>query len=602
MTDPQPTPHDRDVPLPRWVVQAQRRDMRDVCFTADGSLVATIGDDAPIHLWAAWTGEKVRSFAGHTRGGEALVMHPDGQRLFSAGRDKTVRVWNLATGAQEAVFEGHTGAVTAVDISRDGTYLISGSADRTVRIWVIDSGTCLSTWRGHRDPVCAATFTDLGGYPWAWSGCTSGLMLGGPVGADKPHHTFGGDRIIARDPHDDRVIVRSDFHDAAEASQAAVRLFGPDGVGPPESHLQGHLGEVRCATFTPQGIALTGSADRGLRRFAIDGRLESHLRVGGAGCDVMAVHPSAELVAVGDADGRLLVYDGPVVFEDVHQPAHSQEISALGFDEEDNPWSLGRDGLMVLRHANLAPAKSHALRPVRSMHNSAGYIGGGWWRHGPVTVSSTRARGIERWEMVNRPSVEHHRTLEGSSVDHAAVGRDRVALATLDPALVLLDAESLEDIAVIELGTYPTAVAIGPDDRVAVADEKGRLLCCDRDGGGRVERTPGKVTALAFGPDGTLYLGDRSGRLMRMVGDAAGEPIAGHDGRIQVMAACPDGRTVFTAAADRTVIGWRDAKPVTRWVVPVPITAMVPDRRGGVLYGDSAGAMGRLSLPGPWSD
>ncbi len=605
MTDLSPTPHFRDAPLPRWVVQAQRRDMRDVAFTHDGGHIVSIGDDAPIHLWSAFTGEKIRSFAGHKRGGEALAVHPDGERLFSAGRDKTLRVWHLWTGEQLAVFEGHTGGVTAVAISADGAFVASGSTDRTVRVWDAHRGDCIATWRGHRDPICMVTFTDLGGFPWVWSGCTSGVMLGGPVGAEKPQHTAGGDRIIARDPHNDRIIVRSSFHDAAEASQAAVRLFGPDGIGPPESHLRGHLGEVRCATFTPDGIALTGSADRGLRRFAIDGSLASHLRAGGAGCDVLAVQPQGELVALGDADGRLLVFDGDAVFEAELSPPHSHAITAVGFDPEGRPWSMGRDGQFVVRDTALAPIESHALRKVRSMHNAAGYIGGGWWRHGPVTVSSTRARGLERWEMINRPSVECYRTTAGASIDGVAVGAERIALATLDPALYILDAETLRDVARIELGSYPLAVAIGPDDRVAVADEKGGLLVCDRDGADATTTQAGRITALAFAPDGALYLGDRSGRLIRHgagEGDNPSEPAAGHAARIVVLAVADDGRTVFTAGADRVVIGWRDLKPVTRWTLPVPVMALAPDGRDGVLYGDAAGAMGRLTLPGPWVD
>lgn len=603
MTDLSPTPHLRDAPMPRWVVQAQRRDMRDVAFTIDGGHVVSIGDDAPIHLWSAFTGEKVRAFAGHKRGGEAIALHPDGERLFSAGRDKAIRIWHLWNGEQLAVLEGHTGAVTAIAISTDGAFVASGSTDRTVRLWDAHRGDCLATWRGHRDPICMVTFTDLGGFPWVWSGCTSGLMLGGPVGAEKPQHTVGGDRIIARDPHNDRIIVRSSFHDAAEASQAAVRLFGPDGIGPPESHLAGHLGEVRCATFTPEGVALTGSADRGLRRFAIDGSLVSHLRAGGAGCDVLAVQPQGELVAVGDSDGRLLVFDADAVFEAELRPPHSHAITAVGFDPEGRPWSIGRDGLFVVRDRDtLAPLESHPLRAVRSMHNAAGYVGGGWWGHGPVTASSTRARGIERWEMINRPSVEHYRAADGASIDAVAVGVERIALATLDPALHILDAEALTDVAHVELGTYPTAVAIGPDDRVAVADEKGTLFECDRDGNGETTEKAGGITALAFAADGALLIGDQRGRLLCRRDGQTSAAVAGHSGRIQHLAVAADGRTAFTAGADRVVIGWRDMKPVTRWTLPVPVMTLAMDGSHAVLYGDAAGAMGRLVLPGPWSD
>lgn len=587
----QPTPHLRDAPLPMWVVQAQRRDMRDVVFTRDGRCVVTAGDDAPIHVWSAQTGEKLRSFAGHARGSEALAVHPDGDRIFSAGRDKCARAWDLHTGALRRAYEGHTGAVTAVAVSPDGAFLATGSTDRTMRIWDLHGGDCISTWKGHRDPVRVVAFTDVGGFPWAWSGCESGLMMGGPVGASEPRRRTGGERIIARDPHADRIIVRRSFRDAFEDAQAAVHLFGPDGVGPPESHLEGHLGEVRCATFTPEGVALTGSADRGLRRFSIDGRLASHLRVGGAGCDVLAVHPDGAQVAVGDADGRLLVFDGAVVFDAVHTPPHSHAISAVGLDERGRPWSLGRDGRLVVRGPDLAPIAVHALREVKSMHSSAGYIGGGWWRHGPVTVSSTRARGLERWEMVNRPSVERYRLIEDASAEHVAVGHDRIAMTLLDRTLRICDAESLDELARVELKGYGTAVALGPEDRVAVSDDAGNLFTCDRDGC-RVEASaPGRITALGFSRDGGLYMGDSRGRLH----DPDGRSAAGHGAAIGVIAFAADG-AIFTAGADRQVLAWRDGAPVARWLMPVPVNALW-GIEGGALYGDAAGAMGRLDLP-----
>lgn len=588
-SDAAPTPHLRDAPLPRWVAQAHRRDSRDVAFTVDGGRVATIGDDAPIHLWDAFTGARVRTFAGHRRGGEALAIHPDGAWLFSAGRDKAVRVWHLETGEELACFEGHGGGVTAMAISPDGAFAATGSTDRGVCIWDARSGDCLATWKGHADPVRFVTFTDLGGFPWVWSGCESGVLIGGPVGAEKPSHRMVGHRVIARDPHNDRIIERSTFHDARQASQAAVRLFGPDGVGPPESRLEGHLGEVRCATFTPAGIALTGSADRGLRRFAIDGSLVSHLRAGGAACDRLAVHPKGALVAIGDADGRLLVFDGGVVFDDVFEPPHRHAISAVGVDDRGRPWSLGRDGRLVVRGDDLRPVHTHPLREVDSMHSSAGFVAGGWWRHGPVTVSSSQARGIERWEMINRPSVEAYHRVTGASADGAAVGTERVAVTLLDGTLRLLDIGDLREVARVDLSGYPLAVTIRPDDRVAVVDDKGELVICDRDGGAVERHAVGRVTALAYGPEGALYTGGRDGRVRRF----GGEALAGwHDGPVSTLAFAGDG--VVSAGADRRVIARRGDREVRRWTLPVPVTALAPFA-GGVIYGDAAGAMGRLA-------
>jgi hypothetical protein len=75
----------------------------------------------------------------------SVVWSADGTRLASAGEDGTVRVLEVDTGASVIEFEGHRGGVFSVVWSADGTRLASVGEDGSVRVWDIDTRTLLAT-------------------------------------------------------------------------------------------------------------------------------------------------------------------------------------------------------------------------------------------------------------------------------------------------------------------------------------------------------------------------------------------------------------------------------------------------------------------------
>ena len=82
----------------------------------------------------------------------SVCFSPDGTKIASGSDDKTVLIWDAASGEQLCSLTGHSDSVWSVALSKDGTRLVSGSADRTVKIWSAGSaGTfeCESTLSGH---------------------------------------------------------------------------------------------------------------------------------------------------------------------------------------------------------------------------------------------------------------------------------------------------------------------------------------------------------------------------------------------------------------------------------------------------------------------
>jgi WD40 repeat protein len=111
-----------------------------VAVAADGSWLASGGDDATIRIWDLADGH-CRTVLGHIGAVLSLALTPDGARLVSGSDDGKIRFWEVATGRMGASREGigrsHTDPVTAlaVAVAPDGNWLASGASDATVRIW-----------------------------------------------------------------------------------------------------------------------------------------------------------------------------------------------------------------------------------------------------------------------------------------------------------------------------------------------------------------------------------------------------------------------------------------------------------------------------------
>jgi WD40 repeat protein/DNA-binding SARP family transcriptional activator/serine/threonine protein kinase len=177
--------------------RAHEIDVNEVAFSADGSLLATAGDDGFLRVWDTDTQREMISFGGPAAGetwgpsfspdgsqvaavwregaedrdvarvltvetGDEVVeivdlgfptktsFSPDGKRIAVALHDGPVAlVFDVATGNDLFALEGHDGGVNDVAYSPDGRWIATAADDSTAKVWDAGSGALRFTVFGH---------------------------------------------------------------------------------------------------------------------------------------------------------------------------------------------------------------------------------------------------------------------------------------------------------------------------------------------------------------------------------------------------------------------------------------------------------------------
>ena len=266
-------------------------------FSADESLVATIGSDGRARLWrlsgtaaSAGPGTATRSAAVQGAANIVAAVSRDGRRV--AFGDTSGHVHIEAVGETSAAiaaedddvsFVGHGGAVRTLVFSADGTVVASAADDGSIRIWDASSG--LPRPHYARAPLASTEYM-------AFSADAGHLAV------------LGGQRLWIMDTATGRELA------SIEVGNLHFGLEAGDG---PRFFLAGADGALRTAYADPTGSWHLSTVWQGT-----------------SGLRWMAVAPTRGRVAVIDQnlEARLLdIDDGSVGAATVQLPAPLEEVS-----------------------------------------------------------------------------------------------------------------------------------------------------------------------------------------------------------------------------------------------------------------------------------
>ena len=121
-----------------------------IAVSPDGQrLAAALDSDAlVVGLLDLTTGETTARLAGHSERVDRVAFSADGTLLATGGDDGLVMLWDTASGTRRSRFAGHAAGVRGLAFTHDGATLYSSSLDHAVHAWDLRSSRTLA----HRLP------------------------------------------------------------------------------------------------------------------------------------------------------------------------------------------------------------------------------------------------------------------------------------------------------------------------------------------------------------------------------------------------------------------------------------------------------------------
>jgi RNA polymerase sigma factor (sigma-70 family) len=460
----------------------------------------------------------------------AVAVSPDGKTIAAGGVDRLIHLWDAATGKSLRVLRGHTDEISCVRFCLDGKALVSKGHDGMVRVWDVASGKEVRNWKV------------IGG--WSLAVSADGKTVAGFATNDPVFTVYQWDL----------------------ATGVKLREFPCEGV----------QDGVMSLAFSPDGKRLASGGDRALRLW--DTTTGKQLQLfgqghGQTGIDGLAFSPDGKILAVASHDPSIGLWDATNARELRRLPTQTPRVDGLAFSPDGKRLAAGCDG--VVRLWDLATGKEQ--KPLGGGHNDRLYSIA-FSREGKLLAAGSESGMARVWDLTTgteRNVAGGH----GTAVRLAAYlsgGKELLSVAD-DCEGRIWDTKGKE-VRRFDLGdrAWCYCAALSPDGRQLAAGDWQGIHLLDSGTGKEVRRLQGhkrQSWTVAYFPDGKTLASiahlDRSVRLWDVdTGKERQEIRTRHQNGPMSLALSPNDTTLATGGEfDHTICVWEadSGKLLRQW-------------------------------------
>ncbi|KAG0288350.1 hypothetical protein BGZ96_007854 [Linnemannia gamsii] len=325
--------------------------------SSDGQHIVSGHCRGILRLWNTSSGSAGPILQGHTDDITSVAFSSDGQWIASASDDSTVRVWDSSAGALLSVFRSPS-SLCQVSFSPDGQYLASVDGSSEVRLRSVRSGRSSMGQHGHNELVMAVAYLPTGQSILSGSKDKTIRQWDALTGAAGSTHVLSAGVIFS-------VAISPNFEQTAVAPSGATILLRDFPSNEHERVLEGHSMNVLGLTYSPCGRWIASSSDdKTVRLWDMhNGGQGYDLHVMNAEVDdepsssyinvfALAFSPTGFELAVGDAEGRVCVYDTQTKKKLKWTVFEEDKVSALAYSPNGQELAIGVDSYLSLWDQN----------------------------------------------------------------------------------------------------------------------------------------------------------------------------------------------------------------------------------------------------------
>lgn len=139
------------------------RDVRQLVFSDDGSLLAAAAGSGRVLLWDGRSLQKRAKIPASSRRLHAVAVSPHGSSLAAGGDDGTVTLWRLDGVPIRLVsqFKVAEGSVTSLAFCENGQLIAAGTTRNVIHLWDVSTARELARLQGHTGTVsCLAWISE----------------------------------------------------------------------------------------------------------------------------------------------------------------------------------------------------------------------------------------------------------------------------------------------------------------------------------------------------------------------------------------------------------------------------------------------------------